>query len=232
MKNKVKAFTLIEILISITIVSIISVVSLNWFLNFLEENTLKLKTSKILNNIESLDKKVENKEIFDYKVVFDKNYTNSSYIIYENIAWEDIRQEIKSISSYINPEIRVILSWTWWSNWYANVYKEHKINIAQNIVNQEYGISFQDWYDYSIYWTLSWTTNKVLNNIKLKQIDKQENEILISQIRENKLWSDIHNLTIKNINWKKQLTNSWNTISEAYIYFDKNWVESFIKITD
>ncbi len=229
MKNKIIAFTLIEILVSITIISIVSIVTLNWFLNFLEENTIKLKTSDILNNIESLDKKIENKEIFDYEVIFDKNLTNSWYIIYENIAWEEIKQEIDNINN--SNEIKISIKWSTWNNWYANVYKEHKISIAKKVNSTDYDFDLENWYDYSIYWTLSWTTNKILNNIKVKQIDKEEDEIIITKISDNEWWDNINNVTIKNINWNKNLTNSWNTIWEVFIYFEKNWIQSFIKIT-
>lgn len=229
MKNKIVAFTLIEILVSITIISIVSITTLNWFLNFLEENTIKLKTSNIINNIENLDKKIQNKEIFDYEIVFDKNFTNSWYIIYENIAWEETRQEVVDIDN--SNDIKIWIKWSSGNNWYANVYKEHKISIAKNVINTEYSFDLENWYDYNIYWTLSWTTNKILNNIRVKQIDKEENEIIISKITKTLSWSNINNISLQNINWNKQITNSWNIIPNAFIYFDKNWVQSFIEIT-
>ncbi len=227
MKNKKIAFTLIEILVSISIVSIISVVTLNWFLNFLEENTIKLKTSQIINKIEELDRKIKNKEIFDYEVKFDKNISNSSYIVHENIAWEDITQEISQINNNI---AKLEIYWNPWNEWKINIYKDHKINVATTVWTNSYNFDNEVWYDYKISWSLSWAINKTLNNLELKKIDKEESEIIITKITETIWWSDINKIEIKNIWGKKYLTSSWSDISEAFIYFEKNWAESFINI--
>lgn len=227
MKNRQKAFTLIELLVAVTIIWIVSFTWVFWFIKFAEENSLKLKTNQILTQIDTQDQKVTNKQIFDYKIIFDSN-NNSSYYIYENIIWEEVKQLVKNSNSW---SLQIELKWNFWNNWYTSVYKEHKLDLSKKVWVQEYSISVENWYDYRIIWTLSWTTDKtILNNVLFKNIDKEESEINIQKITDTEWWNNINHLEITNIWWRKKLTSSWSTINEAFIYFDKNWTESFINI--
>ncbi len=227
MKKRQKAFTLIELLVAVSIIWIVSFTWVFWFLRFVEENSLKIKTNQIINQIEIQDKKVTNKQIFDYKAVFDSSQ-NDFYYIYENIAGENVKQKINSSGSW---SLWILLEWNSWNNWYTSVFKEHKLDLSKNVWIQEHDIFIEDWYDYRIIWTMSWTTNKsVLNNIIFKKIDKEESEIIITKITDTIWWNDIKNLEITNIWWRKNISSSWSKINEAFIYFDKNWTESFINI--
>ncbi len=70
-----------------------------------------------------------------------------------------------------------------------------------------------------------------LNDIELKRFDKNENEMSLVKISETESWTDIWELIIRNIWWKKEYLNSWNSLDEVFIYFENKWAESFIKLT-
>lgn len=72
MKNKF-AFTFVELLVVVAIISIIWVLSFWWFKWFLENYEDKMNLSKIYDFITEKNLEISNKKIFSYEMIFEKN---------------------------------------------------------------------------------------------------------------------------------------------------------------
>gem|GEM_PF-6246188 len=70
MKKIIKAFTFIEILFVITIISFLSVSAVMYFHNFIDIKKLDSDLYMLKSSIEEFDIKVKNKEIYDYELSF------------------------------------------------------------------------------------------------------------------------------------------------------------------
>lgn len=230
MKKKILAFTMIELLVVVSIISIISITSINWFFNFLQDKELKTKTITILNYIWELDKKIKNNSIYDYDIKFSSSI-NDAYLIYENIYDND--QYVKLF--YNNNLWSLILSWLNWEMWNLLIYKWNKLKIKEDLIINSYNnIIIEDEYDYKFLSVLSWSTNNTnLNSIDLIKFDKESNKLKLLKISNSIWWTDIWNLEIKNIWWKKEFYNSWSILNqnEVYLYFENTWLENYLKIT-
>jgi len=83
MKQKIEAFSLIELIIVISIIAIISSSGMIYFNNFTDKLKINHTLSEIKSDLDSLDNKISNREIFDYELYFEKNklyYLNSENI--------------------------------------------------------------------------------------------------------------------------------------------------------
>lgn len=230
-KNKI-AFTMIELIVVISIISIISITSINWFFNFLEDRQVKMKIWEIPIFIENLDKKIKNFEIYDYTIEFRSNLKDS-YITKENIF--DSKKYVNIDYDYLNASGNITLSNLSWEAWYLSIFKDKKLiyNNALLVTNFEKN-DFEKSYNYTILSTLSWATNiEKLNSIEISRIDKEENLIELEKITSVLWWTDIWNIELRNIWWKKHFYNSWAilNINEFYLYFESKWKENYIKIT-
>lgn len=229
MKKKILAFTMIELLVVVSIISIISITSINWFFNFLQDKELKTKTITILNYIWELDKKIKNNSIYDYDIRFSSSI-NDAYIAYENIY----DNESLVTLNYYNNTWSLILSWLNWEMWNLLIYKWIKLNTKVDLITNNYAINIENEYDYKFLSVLSWSTNNTnLNSIDLIKFDKESNKLKLNKISKSIWWTDIWNLEIKNIWWKKEFYNSWSVLNqnEVYLYFENTWLENYLKIT-
>lgn len=179
MKKINKAFTLIELIIVISIITLLSSSSVFYFFDFVENKKINEMLLLIEDDFQELDKKVKNYEIFDYEIILDTESWSKYYISNIN-TFDSKKQEL---------EITDNSSWSWiiktipasWS-WIIKIYKKHKLTFVDQInrtTNFEY--NFLESPKYKIVWSLSW---EILNNIELNyfsenNINKKSNEKLI-----------------------------------------------------
>jgi hypothetical protein len=169
--KKKQAFTLVELLVSVTIVILISWVSVGGFFHFLDNREANAKITEFESKIKNLDKLVENKEISDYEL---KYYDSWSFVVYENIiGLDDDYVKLDNIQNY-----------TW-----SLMFKNGKL--------EAFTWSLEKNIDYRIE-VFSWSTK--LNNIELIRLDKENwefkfvwNNLEIKNIwgrKEFKIWNE------------------------------------------
>jgi prepilin-type N-terminal cleavage/methylation domain-containing protein len=69
-KSFLKAFTLVELIIVISIITITTTSTVFYFLDFVKNQEVKQRTQLISNNLDQLDKDIEKYKIFDYEILF------------------------------------------------------------------------------------------------------------------------------------------------------------------
>jgi prepilin-type N-terminal cleavage/methylation domain-containing protein len=235
MKKIIKAFTLIELIIVIAIITLISSAWIFYFLDFIKEQEISQKLYIIEDDLEKLDKNVKDYNIFDYELLFNTSNTWSKlYVTYIN-NFDTKQQKINITTS----------SWSWvittypnTGSWIIKIYKNEKL-FLNNEINRinNFSFSFNETPNYKITWTLSW---EILNDIHINyfsedniMLKKNNNLVLASiYIAENKSWSSYNYLKITNIWWIKKFYNNTTEIisDEIFLFFDNNWKEKFIKI--
>lgn len=224
--KQTSGFTFIELIVVISIISLLSVNSIFYFNDFIWKQELSYDISQLESNINDLDLEIKNQKSFDYSLYFEKG--SYWYTISQNNIWNDIKQEITfdtiTWSGMINLSPALI------DIWEIKIYKWHK-KIQQFIQNWSESIDIKVDDTMEILWTFSWST---LNSLRLAFFDiDKETEIkntFILDILDKNLVSQ-NSLTIENISWSK-IYNWNNTTLEKpiYIVFEKNWIESTLEL--
>ncbi len=228
-----KAFTFIELLVSISIIAIIMTSSIIYFSNTTTKIYLNNNINEIKIWLDTLDKQVDKNFISDYEVTFSKGELGFQYLT--NKSYSNYNMSIAFDFNNWN--------WTWttnqtvpWTYWNYKIFQDNKFMRNWVIDATE---SFTGTFNNSGFYTFNWTmSGQVLNNVYLKYFaidnisDNLSKHIVLSWI-----YSDINKTTsynyliIKNIAWNKSILWNWVTsIREVYIFFEVSWVESFIKI--
>ncbi len=237
MKNSIKrvninrsAFTLIELIVVITIIVVITTSWVFYFLDFVKTQGIKQKLIIIEDNIKKLDKKVKNYEIFDYNLKFNTSSTWSKLYITSINSFDTISQTLEIINSSWSWEIKVI-SATW--TWTIKIYKNNKMFLYEekDWLSDTY-FNFNSSKNYKIESIHSW---EILNEISLDYFSEEniypDNnnflELVEINTKKDKSWNNYSSITITNIWWNK---NIWNNENEIFLFFENNWIESFIKI--
>jgi prepilin-type N-terminal cleavage/methylation domain-containing protein len=224
--NLKSGFTFVELIVVISIISLLSVNSVFYFNDFIWKQELSYDISKLESTIKDLDADVKNQKSFDYNLNFKKN--SYWYYISQNSIWNDIKQEVTfdTISWVgiinLNPSSIEI--------WEIKVYKWHK-KIEQITKNWSENINIQINDTIHVLWTLSWST---LNKLSLSyfDVDKEsetKNTFIIDILDKNMVSQN--SLTIQNISWNK--VYNWNLPileTPVYIIFEKNWIESTLEL--
>lgn len=231
MKKILFAFTLVELIVVISIITLLTTSSVFYFFDFVKEQEISQKLTLIEDNLKDLDKKVKKYEIFDYELHF--NTSNSwSYITYINNFDLKYNQTI-NLNSWTWT---VILSWASSWTWIIKLYKKQKL-----FLNKERQWNNSNYLDLSneLYYKIAWSfSGEILNDIHLNYFSEEnlypENNdsfVLIWIYDNENKTNDINPLIIRNIWWKKEIT--WNSIdmNEVYLFFENSWIEKFIKIT-
>lgn len=231
---KTKAFTLIELLI---VISIIIVVSTAWafsFFDFLKKRELNLKLNEIEQFIVNKDKKINSKEIFDYKLTFDTNIKDYFYV-YENLI--DSNNTVRLLTD--SKKLRLDKELENNQLWQISIFENWKLE--KNETNKEYDFTLnKNNVDYQIKNNIIIKTENLkdkkipLNNIEIIRLDKEnqtENKIQLLGIssNENKIMEWVV-LDIENISWKKTFYLDSNKIENVYLFFEKEWINSFINL--
>jgi len=224
--NLKSGFTFIELIIVISIISLISVNSIFYFNDFIWKQELSYDISQFKNVISELDADIKNQKSFDYNINFKKN--NYWYAISQNTMWNDIKQEV----------IFDTVSWTGIINlnpssveiWEVTVYKWHK-KMEQFTKNGSDTINIQVDDTIHLLWTLSWS---ILNKLSLSYFDvnketETKNTFILDILDKNMVSQN--SLTIQNISWKKVYNWDLPIIeTPVYIIFEKNWIESILEL--
>ena len=241
-KTLLKAFTLIELIIVISIITLITTSSVFYFLDFVNNQEIKQKIQLIENDLLELDKEVKNYKTFDYQLEMDTSTLSWKYIVYKNIF--DLNNTQKILFNNSNSFTWTIrTSWDSSFTWTLKLYKDLKLFLnTSKTWSVDYNFNFNEKQKYKMLWTLSW---EVLNEIDLNYYSINNlnpntgNTINLTEIntQEDKNWSNIDKLIITNIGWDKKFY-SWsisttNQLSEnqLYLFFKNKWIEKFIKIT-
>ena len=237
----IKAFTLVELIVVIAIITLISSSWIMYFLNFISIQKIEQKFSIIEYNMEQLDKKVKNYEIYDYELNFSTSSTwKLLYITYINnfdTKNQTIKMEnITSSWAFGTWVIKNNLSWTW----IIKIYKELKLFVIDtNTGSQDYKFNFNDKEYYKILSSFTWES---LNQINLNYFSEDNLypekrdilELTYINTQKDKLWTVINKFKLTNIWWvKKFYKDNWSEITsnEIYLFFDNNGREKYIKIT-
>jgi len=235
MKKIFIAFTYIELIVVISIITILSSSWVYYFLDLAKNQELNQKINTINDNINDLEKKIINYSIFDYEIRFS---TANWWLWYINY--------INNFDNTYNQNINLNLinwSWTLWTNWNSSqewnliIYKNIKLYV--NVIRQSdslYNYYFNEKQFYKIIWTLSWET---LNEIDIRYFaednvyPEKNNSLSLKTIntKEDKSWTGIINLSIINIWGNKSLLWDWVNTNEVYLFLELDWKEGFIKIT-
>lgn len=229
-----KAFTLIELIVVISIITITASSWVFYFLDFVKSNEIKSKLSLLETEIENIDNKVDNYEIFDYKLIF--STTNTWYYINYSNFFDSNIQTISDLTS----------SWTWtittnpasWT-WVIKIFRWNKLFLAKEIDRTiPFNFNFWNYEYYKISWTLE---NNLLNDIEIKYFSpdnlrtelNNNLELVWINTKEDKTWTNYNKIIIENISWKKKFLDYLNNeinLDKIFLFFDNNWKEAFLEI--
>lgn len=226
MKNR-KAFTLIEIIVTIWILLIVSSSGVFYFFDFLDNNEIKKEINNIHSQIQSLDREILDHNILDYEINFD---TISWYLLY-SINTNSMQSKYPIHIQNINGTW-ITLSVQWWEDkdlWSIKSYlgnKRHKTEIKP--ADQEYTYVFPKSWDYTFQsqvWEYVSNTIKVHNYTENNSLKGENQTILIDiNTQSDQNGSHYDSISIVNKAGKKRIFGDGNTpLIEAYLFFEKQW---------
>ncbi len=220
------AFTLVEIIVSITIIALISASWVFYFHDFIWKQEIAIHINDFQNNISKLNNDVKNHNIFDYVINFDKN--SHWYTISKNNIWSDYLQNVQFDTINNNWSVSILPSIN--NIWEIKIYSWNK-KIDQVTRNWTDIINIDIDKDTIINWFLSWSTLNTVSFNFLNNIDYSKTKnIYILDILDSSMVS-YNSLSIENINWKiKYLNNSTELTKPMIILFEKNWIEDRLEL--
>jgi len=141
------AFTLIELIVVISIITLISSTWIFYFLDFVQEQEISQKLYIVEDDIKQLDKQIKNYEILDYELQFNTTNTwSKSYITYIN-NFDSENQELTITNTTWSWIIKAIGSWSG----ILRIYKKNKLYVQKMIDrNLDYNYDFDDSQNYKI----------------------------------------------------------------------------------
>ncbi len=233
-----KAFSLVELLVVITIIAIISASWLMYFTDF--ANNLKIRNAiyEIKGDLEGLDNKINNKKLFDYEIYFEIN--SLYYYDYKNNFDLNYRQKLVSLDSNTwiwNIKIDWASSWTW----RIKYYRDYKFKKEEEIsYNWTFSWNFKKYKNNLIEWYFLWEKlNSIdINYFSINNIDLETQDYIVLvwiNTKQDKSGASYNKIIIKNILWKKEFyDNSLNEIAteKIYLFFENNiWKVESLKIS-
>ncbi len=226
MQQKNIAFTLIEIIVVISIIIIISSSWTYYFFWFLDNQRLISRVGNVFDEIEALDNKVKNKNIYDYEL----HFSELGFYFYLNNYDTHYNQ-------YLNMDFN---SWTWiistnsitpWLSRTLIIYKWVKKSFSTVIDSMDsYTWLFSDSPKYKILWNIWWsTTNEIwIKYYHKRDLNDKESTFYLENIYENINMTsscDLNDFKIINVWWKKEFI-CWTTkLTNAYLLFT-DWNKS------
>lgn len=212
-----KAFTLVELLVVISIIAITSIIWISSFFNFVWQQEINSKISTFEDDIKSLDKKVKNREIFDYKIVLEE--WKKTYKIVENSF------DLEKFIAFSGSEI-VLENAETSDNFGLKIYKWEKLSFSSwSLV--KYNLTLDENYDYKIIWFFP----DEINNIKIKNFEQNEKTMFLLKLTSSNIQRN--KVMLKNILWKKFIVdNSWSNLDKLKIIFEKDGKEWSLEIAN
>ncbi len=234
-KSFLKAFTLVELIIVISIITITTTSTVFYFLDFVKNQEVKQRTQLISNNLDQLDKDIEKYKIFDYEILFNTSSLSWAYITYLNKFDNKYNQTIDFNSNTWIWIIKTnINSWTW----IIKIFKRKKMFLSKEYeADTDFVFNFNEESYFKIKATLSW---ELLNEININYFSddninpKKNNKLNLIKIntKEDKTWVDINEVKIINIWGDKKITDWIAIYNQIYLFFENNWKEKFINIKE
>lgn len=220
--NKKNWFSLIELLIVVTIIAIISISWFFYFTKFSDDFYLKNSLYSIKSDFEDFDNKVNRKEVFDYELYLNKDL--NYYYIYENVFdldWTFVFDNFDSVTWVWTFSFSWFSSWTWNISYY-NHYKFQK----EEIIDYNWSFTWKlDLYKtYKFNSSFLWET---LNSIYFHYFD---NKNLIKLVWINDWTSELNSIKINNVLWKKIFWDD-ETINKITLTFENiDWNREILEI--
>ena len=234
--KKYYAFTLIELLIVISIMIITSISCVFYFSDFVENQGLKQRLFIISDDLNSLDEEIFYYNIYDYELTLDTTGNkNLWYIVYKNLF------DLIKISK-MNLDFDTWI-WTWFLEngiasdlWKYKIFKKEKLFLEESWSwNKEY--IFDSLHNSKITWTLTWIVlnDLIINYFTEKNFSQKEWDFvkLVSiNTKKDKTWTWYTNLTIRNIWGNKVFKKNGVEINteKIFLFFEIAWKQDFIKI--
>lgn len=236
--KKIKAFTLIELIVVSSIMVLISATSVFYFIDFIHLQETEQKVQLLEMDMKKYDQSIKNKEIYDYTMEFNTEKSEQWYLVYTNNFDLPFSQKLEFNSvSWIGQ-----LSSTWNNAnvWSLQFFEKHKKIDTKTIAwDSTSFFSFKNSQIYKIVWKMD---NTILNTIHVYYFsaDNLENQqegklrlinIQNSQTSPTETYSE---LKITNIAWKKVIiwkNNLWEKdLTKAYLLFELNGKEIYLLI--
>ena len=212
---------MVEVIVVISILIIISSSWIIYFTWFIDDLSFKKTISDIKEKIDSLDNKINKKEIFDYEISFKK--WDIYYVSNENLFDLDVHIEIKEL---INNEIQVWFSWSTSWTWIIKYYENYKFKKSK-LINYNWTLTwnFENPSSYKITGSFSWIT---LNDINFNYFDEKK---FIKLVRiDTNTNTDLPTISLKNIIWKKSFWGN-EINNEINLTFENNdWKTEILQI--
>ncbi|MDQ7009477.1 MAG: prepilin-type N-terminal cleavage/methylation domain-containing protein [Candidatus Gracilibacteria bacterium] len=223
-----KAFTLIELLIVITIITIISSTGVIYFFRQVSSLKISSEIEKVVDTIEKLDSEIDNKKILDYNIFINKNSFGFTGSI-NNIGLDykqKLNMDFETGTGIINSNSGAILKI------YSGIkFQETKLLNSSLIYNYNFSKNIESK-------ILSSYSGSTLNEIFINYyspdniIENNENKLELININSesDKTGTGYISVEIKNLNGKKSITPDGGDVSKIYLFFEREGVEKFIEI--
>jgi len=228
-----RAFTLIELLIVITIIILVTSGWVMYFFKQISSMKLTWEIQKVVDIIDNLDAQVRSRKILDYSFIIDTSKNQRWFNYTTNILGLNSIQELDFHSENWTGTLSTTSTSTW--SYVFRIYSWVKFESEQIIDSTDTIIkSFLNNQEYKISATLSWTilNDMYINYYSEDNIDMNwENYLKLIAIK-NKAWTTSYtSVNISNLNWKKSIIPDWWTeVNEVYLYFEREWIQKFIEI--
>lgn len=234
MRKIKKAFSIVEIMFVIAIITFLSASSVNYFNKFVDKSKLDKDLFFINNNIEKFNNKVNNKECYDYEIIFSKDKEFLTYSLNQTLKKSDTKLVIDKATKSFTMSTSLTNTWFW----EIKIYSDNKklLETVHNQINpftwtmwayQDYYIKSKTWSGEDILWILYFSEDNLTDSWIPTSFVEASTNIDKTGLRTN-------NIVLKNIN-KKISFYSWTTLwdtKEIYLFFEKGWYEDSIKITN
>ncbi len=232
---KKKAFTLIELLIVITIIVLVTSWGVMYFFKQIASMKLASEIESIVDIIDNLNSEVKSKKILDYSLTIERSKNQRGITYTTNTLGLNYIQKIDFDSISGSWILSTTQNPTW--SYVFKIYSWVKFETEQIIdATDTITKSFLNNQEYKISWSLS---GSVLNNLYIKYysadniIKDNENTLDLIWIYDNsnKSWTNYSRVDIKNLNWKKSIKwNIWWELNKIYLYFEREGIQKFIEI--
>lgn len=237
MKQINKAFSLIELVVVVSIIAVVWISSVSNFWLFSDSQNMQNQVSDFSSHLQELDKDIEQKNIFDYSLNLKK--WNLYFVVSKNEEFSYYKANI----DIDNNSLTWVLSISWitstWTNWDFDLsYSDFQNDTMTLDALDKYTYNFANNSSFIIDSYISW---KMINSLKIlyfseKNMDlseKSSNKVYLSDIntKANKTWSSLSSIFIQNINNKKFIKNkSEQIIDKVYLFFGTWWKEISLEI--
>ncbi len=212
MKKK-DAFTFVELIFTISIMAFIGLYAIFYFNSYIDSKRIETEILLLKNDISDLDRKIYNKDIYNYELDFfgDYYYTYKLDNLYNPY-------KLNFLFDYTTKSFTCSTSETNTGSWNLKIYAWNK-NLYNKILlsTDTFTWRFDNYKNYYIVSTLSWNTDEMWFSY-FSEDNLDSSWSLLKLITTN-------NVTIINKNKKIELL-SWSTVlSNIDLIFEKNWIQ-------